>query len=163
MTRFLLVSSIVLSSASLAFVYREAGMNDFVRWVILFGIVWLMAQWWLSVKWVSSIGLALAFLLSAMGLWFGLTPGWLFSGAIFALVAWDLTDFRERMHFVAVDDNARSMEQRHLARVSFLALLGMTLASITMVVRVKFTIEWGALLVIVVLIGLGQLINWFRK
>jgi hypothetical protein len=44
-----------------------------------------------------------------------------------------------------------------------LALGGMVIASITMILRVKFTIEWGALLVVVILIGLGQLVNWLRK
>ena len=162
MTGFVLVASIILSAGSLAWVFFEAGLNDFGRWILAFGVAWLVAQR-IGWKWVSSVGLALAVFLSAAGLWFGLTPGWMFSGALFALVAWDLTDFRERMRFVAADDNARGMERRHLARISLLALGGMVIASITMILRVKFTIEWGALLVVVILIGLGQLVNWLRK
>ncbi len=86
MTGFVLVSSIIISAGSLAWVYFEAGMAGFGRWVLIFGAAWLIAQWrgW---KWFSYVGLSLAFLLSAAGLWFGLTPGWMFSGAIFALVA----------------------------------------------------------------------------
>lgn len=162
MTGFVLVSSIIISAGSLALVYFESGLSDFGRWVLIVGAAWLIAQWrgW---KWFSYIGLSLAFLLAAAGLWFGLTPGWMFSGALFALVAWDLTDFRDRMHFVAADDNARGLERRHMTRISLLALAGMTLASITMIVRVEFSIEWGALLVIVILLGLSQLITWMRK
>ena len=162
MTGFVLVSSIIISAGSLALVYFESGLSDFGRWVLIVGAAWLIAQWrgW---KWFSYIGLSLAFLLAATGLWFGLTPGWMFSGALFALVAWDLTDFRDRMHFVAADDNARGLERRHMTRISLLSLAGMTLASITMIVRVEFSIEWGALLVIVILLGLSQLITWMRK
>lgn len=162
MTEFVLVASTVLSAGSLAWVFFEAGLNDFGRWILIFGVAWLVAQrvgW----KWVSSVGLVLAVLLAATGLWFGLTPGWMFAGAIFALAAWDLTDFRDRLRFVAADDNARGMERRHLARISWLVLVGMALASITMILQVRFTIEWGALLVVVILIGLGQLVNWLRK
>ncbi len=52
---------------------------------------------------------------------------------------------------------------RHLARISLLAFVGLLLASITMFVRVHFTFEWGALLVIVFFLGLGQLVGWFYR
>jgi len=55
------------------------------------------------------------------------------------------------------------IERRHLARVSLLSLVGMALASITMLLRVQFTFEWSVLLVIVALLGLGQLVGWFRR
>ena len=55
------------------------------------------------------------------------------------------------------------IERRHLARISLLALIGLALASVTMLVRVQFTFEWSALLVIVALLGLGQLVGWFRR
>ncbi len=117
MTGFVLVSSIIISAGSLALVYFESGLSDFGRWVLIVGAAWLIAQWrgW---KWFSYIGLSLAFLLAAAGLWFGLTPGWMFSGALFALVAWDLTDFRDRMHFVAADDSARFGTPAHDAHQS---------------------------------------------
>ena len=74
-----------------------------------------------------------------------------------------MAEFRLRLVIMAKDDNTRGIERRHLLRVSLLALAGMTLASITMLLRVQFTFEWGALLVIVTLLGLGQLAGWFRK
>ncbi len=157
-----LVSSILLSAGSLAFVFFETGFNSFGVWILIFGVAWLFALWrgW---GWFSTIGLFLAVMVSAMGLWLRLAPGWIFAGAIFALAAWDLTDFRERMRFVAADDNARGMERRHLARLTLLSLAGLALASVTMILRVRFTIEWGALLVIVILLGLSQLVGWFRR
>jgi hypothetical protein len=162
MTGIALVSSIILSAGSLAWVFFESGMSEFGIWILIFGAAWLFSQWrgW---GWFSSIGLFLAILVSAFGLWFGLTPGWMFSGAIFALAAWDLTDFRARMRFIAADDHSRGVERRHLARISLLSLAGLALATITMIVRVEFTVEWGALLVVAALLGLGQLAGWFRR
>lgn len=162
MTVIALVFAIILSIGSIAWGFAEAGLEIFVRWILIFGAVWLFTIWrnW---NWFSSVGLFFAVLVSAIGVWIGLTPGWIFSGSIFALFAWDMTDFRQRMNSIAIDDNALGMERRHIARVSFLSLAGLLLASIAMIVKIKFTFEWGALLVLVILFGLGQLVLWFRK
>ena len=162
MTVVALVSSIIISIGSLAWGYAEAGFDNFARWVLILGAMWLITQWqgW---DWFSSLGLFFVILISALGLWFGFTPGWMFSSSIFALFAWDMTDFRRRMRYMAADDNMRGMERRHIARVSLLSLAGLFLASITMLVRVQFTFEWGALLVLVILLGLSQLVGWFRR
>jgi hypothetical protein len=157
-----LASSIIISIGSLAWGFAQAGFDSFVRWVVIFGLIWLFTQWrgW---GWFSSLGLIFVVLASAFGLWFELAPGWMFAAAIFALFAWDMSDFRRRMRTIAADDDARGMERRHIARVSLLCLAGLFLASIAMLVRVQFTFEWGALLVIVILLGLSQLVSWFRK
>lgn len=162
MTVVALVSSIIISVGSLAWGYVGVGFDVFARWILIFGVVWLFTQWrgW---SWFSSLSLFFVILLAAFGLWFGFTPGWMFCSAIFALFAWDMTDFRRRMRFIAADDNMRGMERRHIARVSLLSLAGLSLASVAMLVRVQFTFEWGALLVLVILLGLSQVVAWFRR
>jgi hypothetical protein len=55
------------------------------------------------------------------------------------------------------------MERRHIARLSLLSLIGIFIASITMLLRATFTNEWKVLLVIVIVLNLAQLIVWFRK
>jgi hypothetical protein len=129
---------------------------------LILGAGWLVAIWqeW---KWYSSVALFLATVASAFGLWFNFIPGWMFAGGIFALFAWDMTDFRSRLRLMTRDNDTRGLERRHLLRISLLALLGLFLASITMLVRVQFTFEWIALLVIVILLGLGQLVGWLRR
>ena len=162
MTVVALVSSIIISIGSLAWGYAQVGFDNFARWILIFGMVWLFTQWqgW---GWFSSLGLFFIILASAFGLWFGFTPGWMFSGAVFALFAWYITDFRRRIRSMAADDDTRGMERRHIARISILSLAGLLLASIAMLVRVEFTFEWGVLLVIVILLGLSQLVGWFRR
>ncbi len=162
MTLIALLSSIVISSASLAWGYAQSGFTSFSVWIIILGLGWLLAIWqrWF---WYSSFALIVVTVLAALGLWFGFIPGWLFAGGIFALFAWDMSEFRQRLVLMAKDDNTRGVERRHLLRVSLLALAGLALASITMLVRAQLNFEWGVLLVIVILLGLGQLVGWFRR
>lgn len=162
MTLIALLSSIVISSATLAWGFAQSGFISFSVWIVILGLGWLVAIWqrWF---WYSSFGLVVVTILAALGLWFGFASGWLFASGIFALFAWDLTDFRQRLVLMAKNDNTRGIERRHLLRVSLLALAGLGLASITMLLRWQFTFEWGMFLVGVILLGLGQLVGWFRK
>ena len=162
MTLVALLSSIVICSASLAWGFAQSGFISFSTWILILGAGWLLAIWqrW---YWYSSFALLVFTILSALGLWYGFIPGWLFAGGIFALFAWDMTDFRQRLAVKPKNDNTRGIERRHLARISLLAFIGLFLASIAMFVRAQFTFEWGSLLVIVTLLGLGQLVGWFRK
>jgi hypothetical protein len=161
-TLIALLSSIVISSATLAWGFFQSGFTSFAIWIIILGLGWLLCIWqrWF---WYSAFALIVTTILAALGLWFGFSPGWLFAGGIFALFAWDMTDFRQRLVLMARDDNTRGIERRHLMRVSILALVGMTLASVTMLLRWEFTFEWGMLLVVIILLGLGQLVGWFRR
>ena len=162
MTLVALLSSIVISSVSLAWGFAQGGFTSLSVWILILGAGWLLAIWqdW---RWYSSIALFLVTILAALGLWFGFIPGWMFAGGIFALVAWDMTDFRQRLRGMADDDDTRGLERRHLARISLLVFIGLAFASVAMLVRVQFTFEWSALLVIVALLGLGQLVGWFRR
>ena len=162
MTRVALISSILIGIGSLAWGYSQIGLDAVTRWIIILGAAWLITAW-NGVRLFSSFALALVILASAFGLWFRFAPGWMFSGGIFALVAWDLARFRQRLIFLPAREDKRGMERRHLARLSLLSLIGMFIASITMFLRGAFTNEWGALLLIVTVLDLSQLIVWLRK
>ena len=162
MTRVALISSILIGIGSLAWGYSQIGLDAVTRWIIVLGAVWLITAW-NGERWFSSLALVLVILASAFGLWFRFAPGWMFSGGIFALAAWDLARFRQRLIFLPAREDKRGMERRHLARLSLLSLIGMFIASITMFLRGAFTNEWGALLLIVTVLDLAQLIVWLRK
>jgi hypothetical protein len=161
-TRVALISSILIGIGSLAWGYSEIGLDAVARWIIILGVVWLVALW-NSARWFSSFALVLVILASAFGLWFRFAPGWMFSGGIFALAAWDLARFRQRLIFLPAREDKRGMERRHIARLGLLSLVGIFIASITMLLRAAFTNEWKVLLVIVIVLNLAQLIVWFRK
>ena len=158
-----LLLSIVLGIGSLAWGYLQVGLPDFARWIVFAGVLWLIAVWqhW---RWFATIGLIFSFAAAALGLWFlNFTPGWMFAGAIGGLLAWDLTFFRERLRFVASDEERQGMEGRHLVRIAALALIGFLLASVAMAVKFQFNFQWAVLLAVVAILGVIQLIAWFRK
>jgi hypothetical protein len=163
MTVFALYLSVVIGAVSLAWGFSSSGLISVSIWILIFGAFWLLAlqQNW---DWVSAVGLLLAVIAATFGLALKISSGWMFSGGLFALFAWDLNDFRARMRLVVKDDSMRSMERRHIMRVTLLALTGLGLASASMfIIRAEFTLEWTALLVLIVLLGLAQLVGWFRK
>jgi hypothetical protein len=162
-TLLALVLSIILGAGSLAWGYAQVGLPQLARWILAFGLLWLVAVWrrW---RWFATVGLSVYFLVAALGLWFlNFSPGWMFAGAMGGLLAWDLTDFRWRQRFAASNEERRVVERRHLLRISLVALLGFGLASWAMAVKLQFNFEWAALLAIVVGVALIQVIGWFRR
>jgi hypothetical protein len=163
MTLIALLSSIVIFSASLAWGFAQRGLTSLSTWILILGAGWIFAIWqdW---KWYSSIALSFAIFVAAIGLWYGLMPGWMFAGGIFALFAWDMTDFRHRLRLISNDKDVRGIERRHLLRVSLLALAGLLFANLAMfLVRTPFTLDWGALLAAVALLWLGQWLGWLKR
>jgi hypothetical protein len=162
-TLFALLFSIVFGIGSLAFGYHLAGFAPFVRWIIFFGLAWLVAVWqrW---RWFAYIGIVFNLLVAALGLWLlNFPPGWMFAGAMGGLLAFDLTRFWDRARFMAFGDEQRGIESRHLLRISLLAFLGMMFASLAMLVKKQFAFEWGMAWIVILAFGFIQLIYWFRN
>ena len=162
MILFAFLFSVLMSASSLAYAYNTVGFVMLARYALVFGALWLYAGWkrW---TWFSAIGLLLSLALAGYGLWIELSPGWMISGALGGLLAWDLTEFMRRLRFAARTDDLRGLERRHLARVTIVALIGVALASIPMLVRLEFTFEWVVLLTLIAALGVTQLVAWLRR
>lgn len=162
MTFIVLISSIVLCAGSLAWQYSREGFSALAGFLLIFGIVWMFSQWrgW---AWFSSLGLFVVVFFAAIGFWFEFDLNWMIAAVILALFAWDITEFRQRLRFMAMDDALRGMERRHLARVSMVTLAGFFLVSVALSLQLRLTFEWGVLLVLVILLGLAQVVAWMRR
>jgi hypothetical protein len=160
MSYFFFVISVLMGVGSLAYAY--AVVVPISRGLLVLGALWLFAgrRYW---TWFSTIMLLLLVTLAGIGLWFGLSPGWMISGALGGLMAWDLTDFMRRLRFAPLMDDTRELERRHLTRLTIVALAGAFLASIAMLVRLEFTFEWVMLLTLVAVLGVTQLVAWLRR
>ena len=156
------VLSVLMGAGSLSFVYAGAGIDKIALGLLLLGVLWLYAGWkrWI---WYSTGAFLLLVALAGYGLWIELSPGWLISGSIGGLLAWDLTGFLLRLDGAFETDDLRGMQRRHLARLTIVALVGLLLASISMLVRVEFTLEWMILLALVGVLGITQLVAWLRR
>jgi hypothetical protein len=118
---------------------------------------------WRRWTWFSVIAILLTVTLAGFGLWIELSPGWMIAGALGGLLAWDLSDFMRRLRYAHMSDDKRALERRHLTRVTIVALIGMSLASVAMLVRLEFTLEWMMLLALVAVLGVTQLVAWLRR
>ena len=161
LTNIALSISIILGTGFLAHGYSLAGIDVFTRGVIALGVIWLIAQYsrW---DWFSAVALIITILAASLGLWMDFHSGWLIAGSIFSLVAWDLSEFR-RLNRAKPKDGLRSVERRHIARLSFLALAGLVFASLLLLLRREFTSDWGYLLITMVAISLVQFLIGLRK
>ena len=141
-----------------------AGFTLFARWIIYFGILWLIAVWqrW---RWFAYIGIAFNLLVAALGLWLlNFSPGWMFAGAIGGLLTFDLTLFWNRIRFIDSDDERRGTRDRVISsEISLLALVGFGLASLAMIVKIQFSFAWALLSAIIAAFAITQLVVWFRK
>ncbi len=161
-TRFALFFCLLGTVLTLAWGYFDGGLEGLLRWLVGLGALWAVAlirRW----SWFSALGLFASLIVAAAGLWFGLAPGWMLAGALFALLVWDLTDFERRLRLAAEDDDVTGLARVHLTRLSLVALIGFALASIVMLVRLQFSFEWAALMALVAALGISQLIGWMRR
>jgi len=149
--------SLLVGVASLVVGYRVEGFPDLTRWMLVFGAVWAFAQWqrW---RWFAAIGLLAALAAAGYGLWIGLPSGWMLAGVIGALFAWDLSDFERRLHDSAPED-AAALKRRHLVRLGFVALAGLSYSLIGMLVRWQVSREWIGYAAILSALGVAYILG----
>ena len=162
MTNVFFVLSIAVGIGALAWGYGTQGHIEYVSWFFLFGVVWLLAKW-RGLKWFFPLALLIVIGFSVYGLWIEIPFGWMMFATIGGLVAWDLTDFSQRLGYAAPTDDVAGIERRHLVRIGIVALLGVLLGFITFVVRIQLPFEVVGGLVILVVLGLTRLIMTLRK
>lgn len=116
-----LIFCIVISTGSIAWGYGQAGYAEFSRWLILFGVFWLASEWrkW---KWVFAPAVLLVLLLAAYGIWYNFVLGLMFSGAVFGVLAWNITEFQEKLRLLPQREDKQGMIRRHLIRVGALSI-----------------------------------------
>jgi len=119
-----IIFSILLSTFSFAWGYFHTGYENTAKYIIAFGILWLISYWrkW---KWFPSLAMLLALFLSLFGVWNDLSLVWMFSGAIFSLVAWDLNQFQMKLSLLPDREDKQGMTRRRLIRISILAVIGL--------------------------------------
>ncbi|MBL8097651.1 MAG: hypothetical protein JNK81_00615 [Anaerolineales bacterium] len=127
MILFSIIISILLSTASFAWGYFQSGFENLAKYILAFGVLYFISRWrkW---RWFSSLALFVSLFLSIFGLWFDLPLVWMFSGTIFALIAWDLNQFQEKLSLLPDREDKRGMTRRRLIRIAFLAVIGLMIA-----------------------------------
>ena len=157
MTRFVLLVSIVVGMGGLARGYFEGGETGLARALIALAILWLLAQL-RNLRWFPSLGLLAVVGFAAYGIWTHQPAGWMLTGTVGALFAWDLSDFEQRMENAPTPAERAALEPSHLLRLSLVAALGFFVSLASMLLRFQFTFEWVAFLALLAAIGFTQLL-----
>jgi hypothetical protein len=157
-----MIVSIVVGTAALVWGYSAAGLDSPARWLAAVGAAWLFALWQRA-HWVGSLVLLVFVAAAAVGLWIGLPISLMTLGAVGGLLGWDMADFTRRLHLASATDDVRGMELRHMARVAIVSAIGLGIAGITALVRIKIPFELAVLLVLLAVIGLTRLVVWLQR
>lgn len=164
MTAATMYASLVICIATLAWGYADAGRVVLAWALVGIGAAWLLAllrRWY----WSAGFGLLVAVSAAGVGIWLGMSAGWLIAGVLAALVNWDLANFLYRLRLSGSDDDRqrRLLEGGHLARLAIVTLAGLALASAAMLLQLRFTFEWMLFLALAGGWGIAQLIGWLRR
>jgi len=163
MTLVAMVLSIITGIVSLAYGYSQEGFADYALWIVLMGIVWVMAHW-RRIYWFSSIAMLLILFAAGFGVWQDFPLIWMILGALGGLLGWDLSDFARRLRYAAPTDDIEGMERRHLARVGVVAALGLGLAYLSTVIQVRrLAFEVAVGLIMLAALGLTRLVMRLRR
>ena len=163
MTIAAMLLSIVVGTVSLAYGYSQVGLNNPSRWLLILGVIWIMAHW-RKYHWFSSVALFITLMAAAYGVWNGFTTIWMLIGALGGLLGWDLSDFARRLSYAARTDDVQGMEIRHLERVGIVAALGLGLALLSLYIRIeRLAFEVAVGLILLAALGLTRLIVGLRK
>ena len=163
MTLVAIVLSIIVGIVSLAYGYSQEGYSNIALWIVLMGIVWVLAHW-RRLYWFSSVALFLMIFAAGFGVWRDFPTVWMLIGALGGLLGWDLSDFAMRLRYAAPTDDIISMERQHLGRVGVVAALGLGLAYLSTVIHVRrLAFEVAVGLTLLAALGLARLVMRLRK
>jgi hypothetical protein len=179
-----------LGIAALAWGYRENGDVAVALALLLFGVLWLVAQWrWPRVcGWFSALGLVVTAAAAAAGLILGAPSGWMIAGALGGLLAWDLTDLGRRLRFATegspgaqaeratsvphadwpanrggLTDDLSTIRRRHLVWLGLAVGAGLLLTTAAMLIPLRFSFAWIVFLTLIAIMGMTRLVSWLYR
>ena len=126
------------------------------------GIFWMVGylkDW----KCQASVMFTLFIGASAIGLWLNL-PQWLILLSMVGVIsAWDLDHFTQRLRYAGLVEERFNLEKYHIKRLFIVNLLSLLLSVIAFNVEVK--LGFGAILLLgmIAVLGLNQVIFFFKR
>lgn len=146
---------------------EAAGSGPQGRWlgtavVGLLAVLWLLG-YWRGLAWVAAVGLVGFTAAAAMGLLMGLAAGWMVSGLLAALCAWDLHRFALRLRGVERVETRGDLERRHLQRLLTVVGLGLLAAFLALRIEIRLTFLMALLLGLMAVWGLSRVVILYRR
>lgn len=153
---------ILVATLPLAAGYFQVNLPPVTIVCLLAGFIWLISLWQ-RVDWAASVGLLVVACAAMLGVWLGLSPLLLAISLLSGLLAWDLSDFSNRLRRAACADDLSLLVKRHLLRLGGLGGLSLILMIVALFVHVRISFGWLLLIAIVLIFGLLQLARHLRQ
>jgi hypothetical protein len=161
-TRILLIITLLLAVA-----LPIAGLALYGGWLPVAGVVLAALLWFLGVRYHNHPLINLAFTgLLAMDVMVMLNPhSALFgqAGGLFALAAWDLSRFSQRLELIYPPDSVGAYEKKHLLRLGAVLAVAALLAALTDLVRFNYAFVPAFFLSLLVMIGFRVVLSGLAK
>jgi hypothetical protein len=158
MTRIALFFFVILNAVLTAAAYFIGGPIIPAILALAVGVFWtfsLVRNW----KWASTLSLFGVYALAVAGFALNLSPFILTLAGFCALLAWDLSDFTYRLSLAAPEDDTSALEHGHLLWLLVVIIAGAVAVIATRVLRVKFSFEWMAGLLVFAIWGAGKMMD----
>jgi hypothetical protein len=154
--------SIGLATALLVAGYALGGRPIGVLPLLAMLALWLVGRrrGWL---WVDSAGLLGYSGAAAAGMAMGLGAGWMLTGLVAALSAWDLAAFAAWLRDVQPADKAKAVALRHLRHLVIVDVVGLLLAGMALQARLRLSLTVMLLLGLVVIVGVSRAVSFLRR
>ena len=158
MTRIALFFFVILNAILTAIAYFIGGQIIPAIASLVIGAFWtfsLTRQW----KWAFVLSLFGVYALAVAGFVLDLSPFLLTIAGFSALLAWDLSDFTYRLSLAAPDDDTSAIVRGHWLWLAVVTVAGVAAVIATRTLRVKFSFEWMAGLLIFAIWGAGKVMD----
>jgi hypothetical protein len=158
MTRAALFFFVILNAILTAVAYFIGGQIIPAIAALILGAFWtfsLVRNW----KWASTMSLFGVYALAVAGFILDLSPFLLTIAGFCAFLAWDLSDFTYRLSLAAPEDDTSALERGHWLWLSVVTIAGAAAVIAARVLRVKFTFEWMAGLLVFAVWGAAKMMD----
>ncbi len=158
MTRAALFFFVVVNAALTAIAYFMGGQFIPALAALGIGAFWTfsLARRW---KWATALSLFGVYALAVAGFILNLSPFLLTVAGFCAILAWDLADFTHRLSLAAPEDDTSALVRGHWTWLSVVIVAGVAAVIATWKLRVKFSFEWMAGLLIFAIWGAGKVMD----
>ncbi len=153
--RKILALSVILATLGLATVFALTARWSWAVLIAAIGLFWLTLPWH-GFGWAATVGFLSFTAAAALGVLLSLSPFWLLSSLIAALVAWDLGHFSDQLYNGANIRNEAAMARRHFQRLGLVAVLGWVLGLVALRVEFSFDFVWALALGLLVILSLSR-------
>jgi hypothetical protein len=158
MTRIALFCLVILNAVLNAVAFILGGRIVPALLSLAIGAFWtfsLTRHW----KWATAVSLFGVYAFTVAGFALNLSPFILTIAGFSALLAWDLADFTYRLSLAAPEDDTSAIERGHWLWLSVVTIAGVVAVIATRMLRVKFTFEWMAGLLVFAIWGVGKVMD----